>query len=407
MPRIVISLFIIFAVGALNGALTPQSAHADSAAFTIENVRVDITSDNAVEAREKAFAIAQQQAFETLATRLLDNVDKDSFEMPPTEFIDTLVKDFEITDERVSPVRYIGTYTFRFKDDETRSYFKGSGVGYTDVKSRPVLVLPFYSYGARTVLWGPDNSWLQAWSRLSSSNGLVPIVVPIGDLQDVQDIGNDQALNYNTSELSNIVSRYGTGEAVVMLALPQWAINASSPNPNVDRDPDSLTVMFYRTDLGSPDLVTQIFVSKSDISSGKTIFDAGVKASVKALQNDWKKRTTVMGGSDNLLQVRVQFKTLDQWVQTQKALRTVQGINNVKLLQLSPSMATVEIGFSGSEQRLRLALAQSDMTLTAPQLDLYGTAGRHNPGYGLFNGQNRLRHSPLIYNLYLNKFYRR
>jgi hypothetical protein len=85
------------------------------------------------------------------------------------------------------------------------------------------------------------------------------------------------------------------------------------------------------------------------------------------------------------MKVRIRFAGMQQWVQTQKALRAAPGVTDVKVLSLKPDGADVEFAFQGSEDRLRLALAQADITLSSPQVDF-------------LNGQ------PLVYDLYLNQY---
>ncbi len=99
-----IFLAVIFAV---------SLAHAqDDMAYTVEGVRVDVTADNAVNARQQAFDKAQQDAFAQLSARLSPG---QPVAAPPPTTIATMVDDFEITQEQLSPVRYVGTYTFRFR----------------------------------------------------------------------------------------------------------------------------------------------------------------------------------------------------------------------------------------------------------------------------------------------------
>lgn len=101
---------------------------ANDAVFTVPGVKVDVTAENALQAREQAFAEAQTLAFQQLAERLMPESQLATFVPPEPSVISTMVKDFEITQEQLSHVRYVGTYTFRFTGDAVRSYFAGAGV---------------------------------------------------------------------------------------------------------------------------------------------------------------------------------------------------------------------------------------------------------------------------------------
>ena len=62
------ALYALFAGLALLGGL-PHGAYAADDLFTVENVEVDVTADNAVEARNKALDEAQVKAYRMLAEK--------------------------------------------------------------------------------------------------------------------------------------------------------------------------------------------------------------------------------------------------------------------------------------------------------------------------------------------------
>ena len=196
---------------------------------------------------------------------------------------------------------------------------------------------------------------------------------------DPADIQNNQALSYNPESLRSMVSRHGSGEALVVLALPQFKSGGTKP--------DTLDIMMYRTDRNTPELASKISVSTSDIRKGNDIFSEAVIRTQEKLQKDWKKRTTTSSAQSNNLKVRVNFKTMRQWIETHQALKKVQGVHTIKVLSLTPRNAIITLSFNGSESRLRLALAQSDITLSEPKISFADAGG-----------------SPLEYELHLNKY---
>lgn len=357
--------------------------HADDPLFTVHGVRVDVTAESAVAARTQAFEKAQQDAFKMLAERLLPEEDARNFEAPPSATISPMVKDFEITGEQLSRVQYIGTYTFRFKDQAIRNFFADKNVSFSDVRSKPVLILPFYQIGTKVTLWGENNPWLAAWGRTDTRQGLVPVQVPIGDIADVGDISDSQALTYNSVNLHNMISRYGAGEAIIVMAQPKW--ETSLP----DGEPNNLDVMIYRTDTGAPAFVKTISATNADKSGEETIFDTAVRMTRQAFQSDWKNKTSVQMGEKSTLKAFVRFDSLREWSETQKALRKVSGISYMRVVRLNPKQAEIELTYGGSEDRLRLSLSQADISLSEPHSS-YIENGYEMPA------------AP-IYNLYLNK----
>lgn len=367
---------------------SPSAVRAEDPLFTVSGVRVDVTAESAVKARGEAFEKAQQDAFKMLADRLLPEDDARNFTPPASTTISPMVRDFEITGEQLSRVQYIGTYTFRFKENAIRRYFADKNVSFTSVRSKPVLILPFYQAGTQTALWGEDNPWLAAWGRTDTRQGLVPVQIPIGDIADVSDMGDSQALTYNNAHLQAMVSRYGAGEAIILIAKPKW-----QPAPAASAEPESMDIMIYRTDLGAPSFVKTVSVTATDKMGGETLYDAAVRQTRQAFQSDWKNKTSVQMGSlseKSTLNARVRFGSLREWSETQKALRKVSAITYMRVVRLSPKQAEIELTYSGPEDRLRLALAQSDITLSNPQAAYVETGYGYQPS------------GPALYDLYLN-----
>jgi hypothetical protein len=352
--------------------------------FVIEGVKVDITAADAVAAREQAFNQAQQDAFEQLASSLLSDKQLSTFQPPDVPTISTFVRDYEITDEQLSSVRYVGTYTFRFDKRLVRDYISRGGFTFTDVASKPVLMLPFYKTVKGEILWGEDNPWLAAWNAKNAPSGLVPVRAPLGDAADMADVSDTQSMTYVPSNLRRMMGRYHAGSVMVVVAQPMWKTGST---PAEGAAPDKLQIKVYTT-TGAPDLVSTIDVTGDDLKGAKdTIYAAGVRRVREGLQHDWKTRTLVDSTEINKINVSVSFRSMQEWIETQKALNHVQGVNDVRMVSLTPTLANVELIFSGSEDRLRLALAQSDMTLTSPSVQ-FGSGG-----------------SPLLYELYLNKYH--
>lgn len=316
--------------------------------FTVEDVRVDVSADSAVEAQEKAFFIAQAMAFKKLAKRVLGEDSAKALDFDSND-ISSLVKDFEVTGERFSATRYVGTYTFRFRPDATRDFFEGKNLKYTDMSAEPVLILPFYQISGRQkmLLWSDENPWLAAWRNsdlANTSSGLVPVIVPIGDVQDIQSINSDSGLVYDVRSLSDMLARYGADEAVIVLA-------TDSPDKSID-------VHFYRTDgLGA------VYVkSMQHLNS----YDDGVLSVIKELQSDWKEKMSVPAiSSEKQIRAVAYFNGLNEWASLQGAINAFEtrGANKALVSSMSTKSAEIDLMFSGGVERLKTELEMSGLEL--------------------------------------------
>lgn len=364
------------------------AALAQGSVFAVEDVHVDVTAENAIKAREQAFEQAQRDAFRTLAERLMPDSQFASFAVPEVSVISPLIKDFEVTSEQLSAVRYVGTYTFRFKENAVRNYFSYEGISYSDVGSKPVLILPFYQWGSRTVLWEDNNPFLAAWQRSASLKGLVPVVVPIGDLQDVGDVSGDQSLTYNSGRLEGMLARYAAGEAVIIIAVPHMGPDGQGVS--------ALDMGLYRTDRNGPEFVQTLTEQAAPGASAEVLFDGAVLSVRKALQRKWKEQTAAAPVQASRLRARVSFGSMAEWVATRGALERAPGVSSLRVVSLTPREARVEIGYHGDESQLRLALSQSDIVLSGGAADRMGNA-YGNPYMG---GSGEAAQE---YELYLNR----
>lgn len=369
-------LFVLLCLGC--------AAYGQAAAlFTVNKVTVDVTADSAFAAREAAFETAQVKAFERLVKRLAPAESRSwALEGIGPSAIAAMIKDYEIISEKISDVRYVGTYTFRFKSAAVKQYFSGRSLNYSDLESEPVMVLPFYQVKGRYDLWSYSNRWKKAWDRDSARRSLVPIVVPVGDLEDVRDLRNDQAFSYDRTRLFQLVQRYGAKEAVIAVAIPDSGLLQGLQSGDLSQG--SLIVTLYRTDSMSPQEAAQFFVTAdpASMASYDAMFDEAVRRVKGLLRDNWKAQTMVSAGRMQTVQLRVGLRRLQDWVKVRDALHTVSAVRSVRLDGLTMGRAVVTLTYEGELSRLQLAMGRKKMQLAQLQhTDVRLTRGV--PMYGL------------------------
>ncbi|MCD8562963.1 MAG: DUF2066 domain-containing protein [Alphaproteobacteria bacterium] len=340
------------------------SARAQDGLFVVPDISVDVSAENAIKAREQAFAEAQVEAFKVLASRMMPESEAEGFTPPDASVISGMISDFEVTKEQLSSTRYVGTYTFTFDDSAVRSFFGARNVTYSDVKSRPVLVLPFIEAGNATQLWSPFNLWMKAWSRAKNlQSGLVPLIVPLGDLDDAQDVGDSEAFRFDPSKLGRMLKRYEAGDAVMAVASLSTPLTVESK----DEDPAQgvLTIRLYRTDHGGAEMTQELTLSAGEGQSWGVLFDQGVANARSALQSDWKAKTAVKRSEIMSVQAKAPISSLNQWTATKRALDNVYGLENLKVASITPQYADLSFTFRGDEARLREALAAAGLVLVS------------------------------------------
>jgi len=330
--------------------------------FTVKNVRVDATAENAITARNKAFEDAQLKAFDMLAKRMLEEGGSQNYNKPDADTISTLIKDYEVTKEKLSAVRYIGTYTFTFNENGVRRIFQDSGQAYTTVQSKPLLVLPYYKRGNTTKIWSENNVWMQAWARSKGRSTLLPLVVPLGDVYDIGDLAANESLSYNPDNMRRMLARYEATDAVMIRAAADQHLSlVDVPNQPAT---GTLTIEIFQTDQGHAIFMDNIvFTAKPDQTLSQ-MMDEAVKKTKSLLQSNWKKKTQTRASQKSSLQANVPIAGLADWSDMQSRLASSGLIQNIILKSLSSREAQIQIDYQGTLETLSLALDQQSLSLS-------------------------------------------
>jgi hypothetical protein len=347
---------------AASGPAAAQVAPAAQAdAFTVSGVKVDINASNPNTARDQAIAEAQRKAWETLYQRLVPG-GRGAPRVSETD-LSRMVQGFEIDDEKVSATRYVGSLTVRFRPQAVREHLGGAGASYVEPPSQPLVVLPVTTVEGKPILWEDRTRWREAWEARERGSSLVPLVVPEGEMEDIQAIGVEDAMKGNADALANIARRYSAnGVIVARTELPA----SGEPNPG---QPLAVEVTRYALD-GTRE--QQTVTVRPDASDRPADVLTRAVTFVSAAQDEaWKRNNSAVTGGEQSVAVAVPLGRLEDWIETRKRLATVQAVSRVDLLALSRVEALVALTFRGDVERLRQMLARNDLGLTpsAPRMD--------------------------------------
>ncbi len=339
-------------------------------AFTIAGVNVDVTSKSSADARQKALADGQRQAFERLMRRIVISVDLARVPKLAKSEIDEYVLDFAVVNEKNSPIRYLADLTYRFKARDIRGLLRGLEIRFAETLSKSVLLLPVYEAAAAKSLWDNPNPWKEALARQVLSDGLVPVTLPGEDLQDIGLIGAEQAIAGDEPRIKAIALRYGVDTVMVTYATLS-AGAGGRPALRVD-------VVSYGSDKRAGELAFSAAQKR-----GETIDDLiqrTARLTVAKIEDRWKEDNLLQFEQDAVLAVALPIRSLTEWVEVKRRLNRIAVIQKLDLVLFSRNEARINIYYLGDEEQLSLALAQADMQLRQDEgnwvLRLTGTASR-------------------------------
>ncbi len=348
-------IFTFFLVAALlTFAVIPCDAQSDEAAiYQVTDVAVDITADSAAHARDQAIASAQRLAFEQLLGRLgaegvlAARLDDDS--------LAALVQSFEVQNERRSSVRYLGTFTVQFRPVATHDWLTKSGATLTEVRSKPMVVLPVFANNGHPILWEDRTKWRTVWDN-AHGGGLVPIIVPNGGLDDIAVMSADEAVKGNSGAIKALAEKYQAGGIVVA------TLDGNFDTPGAAF---KITVAPYDAEGQAGDPVYLNLQPATDKAGIDTALVQAVSQVRTVMESDWRQSVAkTVPTATGQLAVTVPIATLDEWTLIKHKLDGVHSVDHVKLVTLARGATSIELDFHGGTEQLQDDLTSQNLALT-------------------------------------------
>jgi hypothetical protein len=353
-------IFAVVAVLNLVPGGAPIQALQPDEVFMVAPVPVDVTAESALVARAEALRMGQILAWKRLLGRLTLPGAAAVLANHGPEQLASLIQGFEVLRERTSDVRYLATLSYSFNRDEVRRVLADAGIAFAETPSRPVLIIPVLTSEGVGVLWEDPNPWREAWQNLPPRDGLLPIVVPYGDLTDIRDLSTVQAMRGDEARLRAVSDRYGARDVVVARAARLF-----DPNDNF---PVLEIAIVRRGDGGLEEtIVDSIKGRNSDDLIG--LLDAGVTRVVSTLSNSWKQANLVHPGLESRVTVVVPIDGFGRWLSISRRLKGIGVLRRTELLRISKREALMDLWVQGDAEQLRNALRQRDLELHEGRID--------------------------------------
>ena len=357
-----LALSLILACGTARG----------EAVFTVAHVPIDAEAASSAEARELAIAAGQRDALEILLRRL--TVEGASLPAPAEDSIAAMVAGFEIDRELVSTTRYRASLTVDFDPAEVRRLLRESGVAYAETLSKPVLVVAVQRDPGGILLWEDGNRWRRAWEERPPNGGLVPILLPLGDIIDLGTVDAKRALASDAEALVALGRLYGTSAVAVAVAGLSGSSAVAKPSAPAEAGTagadgeasaggGALTLSLRRIAAGDEPAVARTLIGRTG-ESERALLERGTDRVVALLEDAWKAANLIRYDEDHVLQATVPIASLGEWVSIQRRLAALAMVAAVEIDSLSLREGRLTLRYHGSADQLRLALDQSDLALT-------------------------------------------
>jgi len=301
--------------------------------------------------------------------------------------IAALIDGFVIEKELVSSIRYRAKLILYFNKIAVRKLLRQRKIRFAETRSNDMLVVPVFDIGDGPTLWLEPGDWRSAWLARPIDEGLVSLVLPLGDVIDMAAIDASQAQAPSRNELLVLADRYGTQEVVVAsayLALPDeppsnrnsHGATAAEGDLMENTEPDLSESRRVRGEV--EDAILELTVHRVGVArertstellrggSSESLDDFLARAVGRVLaqvEGAWKQANMLRFGRESRLSILIPLNSLPNWVEIRRRLSRLAVVVSVDLDVLSRDQAEITLNYFGETEQLMLSLEQSDFAL--------------------------------------------
>ena len=328
--------------------------HAQNAdLYTVADIPVDATAENAVAARTQAHAEGQREGLRKLLQRLVPA--SDHGRLPTGLSPDSYVQNFEIQGEQLSSTRYLARMTVAFDAKKVKELLEAERLPFSERVSPPLVVLPLFKEPNGTFVWPDRNPWWTAWAKTLESERPFRLMMPLGDLEDMTAMTVDQAVNGDQLALQRLASRYGAQDGII--ASVELLSDPAGGGP--------VSIRLGARRVGSVNRSGQPFTLNG--APGEPL-DAVLETAVVRLQDSldeqWKGQHILRLDEGGLIFVDIPIGSLADWVNMNRDLESLPVVSKVEITAFAQTLVKAQIDYVGDEAGFEQALDGLGLTLS-------------------------------------------
>lgn len=313
----------------------------ETSMFAVQGVDVDVTSTDATTAKNQALMDVQVKAFYDLVSRLgTPELAADLQTKLKPEDIAPFLRSLSIEQEMSAPGRYIGRFTVRFLPQKMQKFLGEYGIRVPSQQADPVLVIPVFRGPDGNKLW-EDNPWRKAWIDLKGEQGIVPIIVPLGDLEDTEALSTNDALKGDAVRLEAVRKRYGAPSLLLAQAQPT---EDGGLHVYIEGDTKLGKVKvnkIYRAEEGSTETAETVAAMAFQAMLVKTYRDMAEKIAERS------------ANTTQTLAVTVPFTSPREWNAIRSRILATPNVSAVDLSTLNADGAVIRLVFTRTVEELQ------------------------------------------------------
>lgn len=181
--------------------IAPIAASSD---IEVGGIEVDVTGENADDARAKGWDEAARLAWEKI----------DGPDLPDSQ-IRSLVSSIVIEREQIGPKRYIARLGVIFDRARAGRYLGGEA---QQRQSAPLLLIPVTMVGGGQLVYETRNPWQRAWAEYQTGTSRIDYVRPSGAGGESLLVNYGQTGRRSRTWWRNVLDQFGAADVIVAIA---------------------------------------------------------------------------------------------------------------------------------------------------------------------------------------------
>lgn len=367
MIRRIITAFATFALAV--SVVLPALAQMQEP-YTVRDVSVSVTADNATQARIDALSEAERKGFDRLLEQLqLDPATKANLAALDASAISRMVRSYEVRDEKVTATSYEANLDIAYDPQQVKNFSQpsannpmmgatgnayqvGQMVAGRGNSQSTILVLPIERKGGTPQLWSDNNEWRRIWSGVDR-DGTSVIRLPVGDQSDQAVMSAELAANAPYQSFGPIAERYQAASILVA-----EAIYTDSPGASVvDVNLRSMSVG------GQSNSLTLTYEAQPDETMNDVLYRAAGDIAQRLLA-EGRSHAQAQTQPQNRITVLSQLGNISDWVLLRRRLMQLPGVERIELSAISNQQADLVVHFQGSPDVLANNMAAQGLSVS-------------------------------------------
>lgn len=328
--------------------------------YTLAKVKLDVTADNAVDAKNQALKEGPLQALRMIFKRFAPFRAYDRLETLTAVEADNVIEGFAVRNERNSSTRYLALLDYNFSRKRLQALLVKKGVPFFDRRSGKQVLMPVFSgYQDENNSSENEKSWWQAWRAIDLKHALTDTKLYKAKSSDHQKW--QQIIDGNYDHYRELRQRYAVKELILV-------------DVRLNEQKDKLTLRIFGED-------HQGFIDYSQempVEHGlKKTYEMAAIIAFGIVEGRWREPqiagdvVAVSTGSgdaadseasgrrlvDETIFMRVTFRGLRDWQQIRKRLQRIPGVQKMQVNSLSPRGADLRMNYPGGATHLQKQLA--------------------------------------------------